>query len=123
MVDAAHIRKVFQRYVELLTDGDYEAIATLYAEDGTVEDPIGSPVHAGRDAIREFYKASAGATRLELSGPVRVAGVEAAAPMVATPRTDGPPVYIDTLDAMVFGDDGLIESMRAYWSADTIRRD
>jgi steroid delta-isomerase len=121
MVTAAHIREVFRKYCELLSAGDSDAIAALYAADATVEDPIGSPVHRGRDAIRAFYAASAGITDLELEGPVRVAGCEGAAAMIARPKgADG--VHIETLDTMVFGDDGLITSMRAYWSNDTIVR-
>jgi len=119
---ADHIRNVFQRYVELVTRGDFQAVALLYAEDATVEDPIGAPLHRGRDAIREFYRASAGMVHLELEGRVRVAGREAAAAMVARPTgTDG--MVIETLDVMTFDDQGLVTSMRAFWSPDTIYRD
>jgi steroid Delta-isomerase len=121
-VTAEHVRHVFQRYCELVTAGDFDAIANLYAEDATVEDPVGSTPHRGRDAIRAFYRASAGAVRLELEGRVRSAGNEAAAAMVARPAAD-PSVRVETLDVMVFRDDGLIASMRAYWSADTIHKD
>jgi steroid delta-isomerase len=120
-ITAEHVRTVFARYCELVTRGDHEAIALLYAEDGTVEDPIGSEPHRGRAAIREFYRTSAGGVRLELEGRVRVAGSEGAGAMVAYPQVD-PTVRVETLDVMTFGADGLITSMRAYWSADTIFR-
>jgi ketosteroid isomerase-like protein len=74
VVSAEHIRSVFARYVQLVTAGDVDAIAQLYAVDATVEDPVGSPVHRGRDAIRAFYRASAGSVDLVLEGRVRVAG-------------------------------------------------
>jgi steroid delta-isomerase len=119
---AEHIRAVFQRYVELVTASDFDAIANLYAEDATVEDPIGSEPHRGRAAIRDFYRASAGRVRLVLEGRVRVAGCEAAAAMLAYPTgADG--MVVDTVDVMTFDDAGLITSMRAYWSADTIHRE
>jgi steroid delta-isomerase len=121
-ITAEHVRHVFQRYCELVTAGDFEAIARLYAEDATVEDPVGSAPHRGRAAIREFYRASAGAVRLELEGRVRSAGNEGAAAMIARPAAD-PSMRVETLDVMTFGDDGLVTSMRAYWSADTIHRD
>ena len=121
-VTAEHVRNVFQRYCELVTAGDFDAIANLYAYDATVEDPVGSTPHRGRDAIRAFYRASAGAVGLELEGRVRSAGNEAAAAMIARPAAD-PSVRVETLDVMVFRDDGLIASMRAYWSADTIHRE
>ena len=119
---AEHIRNVFQRYVELVTASGAEAIANLYAEDATVEDPIGSEPHRGRAAICEFYRAAAGRVRLVLEGRVRVAGREAAAAMIAYPSgADG--MVVDTVDVMTFDDAGLITSMRAYWSADTIHRE
>ena len=121
-ITAEHVRNVFQRYCELVTAGDFAAIALLYAEDATVEDPVGSTPHRGRAAIREFYRASAGAVRLELEGRVRSAGNEGAAAMIARPTAD-PRMRVETLDVMTFGDDGLVTSMRAYWSADTIHRD
>ncbi|MBY0276894.1 nuclear transport factor 2 family protein [Candidatus Binatia bacterium] len=121
-VTAEHVRNVFQRYCELVTAGDFDGIAQLYAEDASVEDPVGSTPHRGRDAIREFYRASAGAVRLELEGRVRSAGNEAAAALIARPVAD-PTMRVETLDVMVFRDDGLIASMRAYWSADTIHKD
>jgi steroid delta-isomerase len=117
-----HIRGVFQRYVELVTASDFEAIARLYAEDATVEDPIGSAPHRGRAAIRDFYRESAGRVRLVLEGRVRVAGREAAGAMIAHPTgADG--MVVDTIDVMTFDEAGLITSMRAYWSADTIHRE
>lgn len=121
-VTAEHVRNVFQRYCELVTAGDCDAIANLYAADATVEDPVGSTPHRGRDAIRAFYRASAGAVRLELEGRVRSAGNEGAAAMIARPAAD-PTVRVETLDVMVFRHDGLIASMRAYWSADTIHKE
>ena len=117
-LDAEQIRGVFERYCALMTAGDWEAVAALYAEDGSVEDPVGSAVHRGREAIRAFYRASAGSVVLELEGRPRVAGNEGACGMLASPR--GSTVVIETLDTMVFDDDGLIREMRAYWSADTI---
>lgn len=122
IVTAEHIRSVFQRYCDLVTQGDFEAIARLYAEDATVEDPVGSPPHRGRTAIREFYRASAGNVELVLEGRVRTAGREGAAAMIARPSVD-PRMRVETLDVMTFGDDGLITSMRAFWSPDTITRD
>jgi len=120
-IDAEHVREVFQRYCELVTAGDADAVAALYAEDAVVEDPVGSEPHRGRAAIRAFYRASAGSVTLELEGRVRVAGGHGAAAMVARPKAD-PSVRVETLDVMTFDDAGLVTSMRAYWSADTIVR-
>jgi len=124
MLKPDQIRSVYARYVDLVSAGDFDAIAALYDEDATLEDPIGAPLQRGREAIRAFYKASSGAVKLALSGPVRVCGREAAAPMVATLQgADGKRAFIDIIDVMSFGEDGLIRSMRAFWSPDAIRRE
>jgi len=124
MLNPDHVRSVYSRYVDLVSAGDAPAIAALYAQDATLEDPIGAPLQRGREAIRAFYAASAGAVKLALSGPVRVCGREAAAPMLATLQgADGRRAYIDIIDVMTFGEDGLITSMRAFWSPDAIRRE
>ena len=122
MITADHIRSVFARYCELVSRGDADAIVQLYAPDATVEDPVGSPPHRGREAIRAFYRASAGAVRLELEGRVRVAGNAGAAAMIARPVAD-PSLRIETLDVMTFDAAGLVTRMCAYWSADTIVRE
>ena len=51
----AKIDAAVDRYIELLTSGDTEAIADLYAEGATVEDPIGAPVRSTRAELIEFY--------------------------------------------------------------------
>jgi steroid delta-isomerase len=117
---AEHMRNVLQRYVDCLTRGDCDGIMALYAGDATVEDPVGSEPRRGRAAIAELYRNAAGKVRLELDGRVRVAANCAAAPMLGRPAgMEG--MVIEIVDVMTFNDDGLITSMRAYWSPDTIR--
>ncbi len=121
MSDADHIRRVLERYPELLSKGDYAGIVELYHEDATIEDPVGSELQRGREAIRAFYKASAGKVAMKLTGPVRVAGREAAAPLRVLVGPEGQKQVIDIIDVMAFDPDGLITSMRAFWSPEAIR--
>jgi steroid delta-isomerase len=121
VVDAAHIRRVYDRYPELVTQGDVDAILELYADDATIEDPIGSELRRGRDAVRAFYEASAGSIVMKRAGPVCVAGREAATPLVALMGEPGSQRALDIISVMVFGDDGKIRSMRAFWSFDAMR--
>ena len=122
MADANHIRQVYERYPELISKADVDAIVDLYAEDGKIEDPIGSDLHIGRDAIRAFYEAAIGAITMRQAGPVRVAGNEAATPLVVLMGSGDGRMAIDIISAMVFDEDGKIASMRAWWSADAVRR-
>lgn len=121
MADANHIRQVYERYPELVTKADIDAIVELYAEDAQIEDPIGSELHIGRDGVRKFYEASIGAVAMKQTGPVRVAGNEAATPVVVLIGEGEGRMALDIISAMVFDDDGKIQSMRAWWSADAMR--
>jgi steroid delta-isomerase len=121
-VSADHIKNVFARYCELYTGGDLDGVVALYAADATVEDPIGSEPYHGHSRIREFYGASIGSVTLEMDGRPRVAGNHGVGQLRATPKDAGG-MYIETTDVMAFDDDGLITSMTAYWSPDTIYQD
>lgn len=121
MAAAHQIRQVFERYPELVSKGDTEGIVALYHEDATIEDPIGSELRRGHEALREFYKASAGTLLMKLTGPVRVAGHEAAAPLRVLIGAEGQRQALDVIDVMTFDDDARITSMRAFWSMDALR--
>ncbi len=121
MSDPNFVRKLYDRYPELVTKGDVDAIVDLYAEDATIEDPIGSELRAGREAIRAFYEASAGTITMKRTGPVRVAENEAATPLVVLMGPEGQQQALDVISVMSFDDAGKIRSMRAYWSFDALR--
>ena len=121
MADPNHIRQVYDRYPELVTKGDVDGIVDLYADDATIEDPIGSEIRAGRAAVRAFYEASAGTITMKRTGPVRVAGREAATPLVVLMGPEGQQQALDIISVMTFDDSGKIQSMRAYWSFDALR--
>ena len=46
-----HMRAIFDRYRALMGVGDVEGIVALFAEDATWEEPIGTLVERGREAI------------------------------------------------------------------------
>jgi steroid delta-isomerase len=123
MVDASHIRKVYERYPQMVTSGDVDGIVGLYAEDAWIEDPIGSDKFVGHEGVRKFYESSAGSVLMKLTGPVRVAAGEAATPMVVLIGPEGSPdrKALDIISVMKFRDDGKVESMRAFWSMDAMR--
>ena len=121
MADPNHIRQIYDRYPELVTKGDVDGIVELYADDATIEDPIGSDVRKGRAAIRAFYEASAGTITMKRTGPARVAGHEAATPLVVLMGPEGQQQALDIISVMPFDESGKIRSMRAYWSFDALR--
>jgi steroid delta-isomerase len=116
--NADRIRQVVDDYVRLVGSGTADEIVALYAEDATVEDPVGSEVRTGHAAIREFYATLDGLEQETRLLALRVAGSEAAFHFEVITRADGATYTLAPFDVMVFDDDGRITGMRAYW-ADT----
>ncbi len=110
-----HIRQTIDRYIDFMNAADFDSIAELYSEDATLEDPVGTEPRQGREAVRKFYADAVGNVTLELTGKPRVAAGQVAFPMHA--RIGGTEI-LEIIDVMVFNDDGLITSMRAFWSSD-----
>jgi len=118
---ADQIRESMRRYVEAMCNDDVDTIMSLYADDASVEDPVGTPVRSGREALRAFYAAAVPSLRVEITGPIRVAGTECAMPMIAEITTGGTTRYIDVVDVMKLDDAGRILSMRAFWNPAEMR--
>ena len=118
MPDAETIRDTVDRYTKLFSAGDRDGWLALWHEDATMEDPVGSDVRHGRDAIAAFWDAGAGAAgaRLELTGPVRVPTAnDAAFPMEVKVSLGDEEIVLPAIDVMTFDDDGLITSQRAFF--------
>jgi steroid Delta-isomerase len=105
------------RYIELLGSGSADELAALYAPDATVEDPVGSGVRRGRDAIRELYSRIEKQDRTVELLSVHINGNEAAFLARLTVITGDIRTRIDGIDVMTFDDEARITSMRAFWSA------
>ena len=114
---------VVDRYVDAFSEGDKGAYLALFTDDATVEDPVGTDVHQGREAIAAFWdgvRSLSPVIRLVPTGPVRVAGRELAFPMQAISTIGDDKVVVDIIDVFTITDDGHIPSMRAFCdSADT----
>ena len=113
---ADHIESVVRRYLELVASGTAEDIAALYADDATVEDPVGGEVHIGRHAIHGFYQAIENAPKETELLALRVAGHEAAFMFAITVGAGEHRIRIEPIDGMIFDADGKVASMKAYWS-------
>lgn len=113
------ICRVFAAYVRCLSAGDALGLAALFAQDGRLEDPIGTPAHVGREAIRHFFQAgfdqTGGRILFEPEGAVRIRGSQAAAAFTAICDRAQPPFRVETLDLARFDAEGQIESMVAVW--------
>lgn len=110
--------KVVEKYVEAFAKQDMAIIREIYASDATVEDPVGTPVHEGIEAICAFYEKPIGSgVTLVLKGPPGCAGNAVAFSFEVTL----PGMSIDVIDVFEFNADGKVASMKAYWGKENIR--
>lgn len=119
------IADVFQKYVDGVTGDDVEVILDLYADDAVVEDPVGTPAHVGKEALREFYQKAVEMVELmtiECNPRVRAEASVGACAMRAYPR-DGNGMYIEVLDVMTFNEEGKVTTMSAYWGDSNLKAD
>ena len=109
-----HIAAAMKAYVDAMSGNDVEKILELYSDDAIVEDPVGSEPHVGKEALRKFYQQAIEIVEtMELEGVVRAREKWGACAMRAYPK--GTNMVVETLDVMVFNDEGLITEMTAYW--------
>jgi steroid delta-isomerase len=111
------ITDTVNRYIELLAKGSADDLVELYADDATLEDPVGGEVHIGRKAIHGFYSAVNDVQRECELVSLRVAGNEAAFQFRLTVTAGEHRMVIEPIDVMVFDNGGKITAMKAYWSA------
>lgn len=117
MPDETTMKAAMQAYVDHFNRSDAAALADLFADDATVEDPVGSPLKRGKAEIAAFYKmAVATGARLELAAPIRASHGNAAA-MAFNVRLNMPEgkAHIQVIDVMTFNEAGKFASMEAYW--------
>lgn len=111
------MKDAMQAYIDSFNRADAQAIADLYAEDATVEDPVGSALKTGIGEIRTFYEYSISTgARLKLAAPIRGSQANSAAMAfdVELNMPEGAAV-IRVIDVMTFNEAGKFSSMRAFW--------
>ena len=121
MPSADLIKQTVNRYLELVCEGNPEAVAQLYTDDATVEDPAGGEVHIGRQAILGFYSGVIGTKAETEIITLRALGHEAAYLWTLTiDLGEGAKMRIEILSVMAFNSDGNITAMKAYWGPENI---
>jgi steroid delta-isomerase len=112
------LKTLVQRYLDTVVNGSADDVAALYAEDATLEDPVGcGEVHIGRQAIEGFYKNVEGAEVKSELLSFRAGGTEAAFMFALTVAGA---MRIEVIEVMAFNNDGEITSMKAYWGPENV---
>ena len=115
-MEAADKIKVVEKYVQAFATSDMTLIREMYSEDARVEDPVGTPVHEGIEAVCAFYEtALASGARLSLTGKPCCAGNAVAFPFQVTM----PGMTLDIIDVFEFDGAGKVNSMKAYWGPES----
>jgi steroid delta-isomerase len=116
-MDATGKIAVVEKYIHAFATKDMNLITEIYAENATVEDPVGSDLRRGIGAVVEFYQQAFGAgATLALTGPARCAGNAVAFPFCVTVGT----MQVQAIDVFEFDSAGKVVSMRAYWGPENI---
>jgi steroid delta-isomerase len=116
-MEAADKIAVVEKYMQAFAKNDLDLIKEIYADDATVEDPVGSEAHRGITAILEFYRQGmATGAKLELTGPPRCAGNAVAFPFCCTASG----MKIQVIDVFEFNPGGKVVSMKAYWGPENV---
>lgn len=110
------LRTTVQRYLDLVADGTADEVVALYAPDATLEDPVGAPVLRGREEIRTLYAGLEGLSMTTRLVTLRTCAGHAAFHFEVVTDTGDMKITMAPLEVMTFDDDGLITSMRAFWS-------
>lgn len=117
MPNEENMKATLQAYIDAFKAGDAEKLISLFAEDATIEDPVGSDLVRGKDAIANMYRQGVlVVTDIALSAPIRGSHSNAAAMAFDFEMNlDGVIIRTSAIDVMEFDDAGKIITMRAYW--------
>ena len=115
------VRATVDAYVDAYARNDKAAFLALWAPDGVLEDPVGTPSHQGTEALGAFWDGARElADRIELV-PVAViiTGAEAAMVFEIHAHMGDGGLLMQAVDVMRVDDDGRLLGVRAYWDMAT----
>jgi len=115
------VRATVDAYVDAYARNDKAAFLALWAPDGVLEDPVGTPAHPGIEALGAFWDGARElADRIELVPvAVIVTGDEAAMVFEIHARIGDGGLLMQAVDVMRVDDDGRLLGVRAYWDMAT----
>ena len=114
------IRTIVAEYFAAIRAMDPAAWANTFAEDGVTHDPVGTPPHQGREALRQFMQGILGMFQEAglTEDDVFVAGNGAAVKWTARGvAKNGRRFQFEGIDVFEVNDAGKIQEVRAYWDA------
>ena len=113
------IKKRVADYYRSVRSMDADAWASTFDEAGNLEDPVGSPVISGREALRAFFTnvVKAMFKRFDMFEQAVFAVPNGAAVKWDCKATghDEKAMTLEGISIFEYNESGLIQSMKAYW--------
>jgi steroid Delta-isomerase len=119
------LRNTLDAYFAAIAARDPQRIASIFAKDGQIEDPVGSPIRHGRDQVARLF--TSGVATLASQVEVKVvaalpSGSKIAAHWIMIARGKaGREVETEGIDVLQVDADGLIVRAEGYWNAEAFR--
>ena len=115
------VRATVDAYVDAYARNDKAAFLALWAPDGVLEDPVGTPPRQGVEALGAFWDGARElADRIELVPvAVIVTGDEAAMVFEIHAHIGDGGLLMQAVDVIPVDDDGRLLGVRAYWDMAT----
>jgi steroid delta-isomerase len=125
MSNSEILRNTLDAYFAAIAARDPKRIASVFAEDGEIEDPVGSPVRQGREAIAGLFAVGVAALASHVEIKVLAAlpsGDSIAAHWAMAARGKaGREVKAEGIDVLRVDAHGLIVRADGYWNAAAFR--
>ncbi|MCU1615369.1 MAG: ketosteroid isomerase-like protein [Frankiales bacterium] len=106
-------------YFEALAALDAHRIAAVFAEDGEIEDPVGTGVRRGREQITDYFAQGlcrgAASVEIEVVSALPAGGSIAAHWRMNARGKSGHDAKAEGIDVLQVGTDGLIIRAEGYW--------
>ena len=120
VVTREHIQQVIETYCKAETVKDRDTWLALFAPDATHEDPVGAPVRQGYEEVGTVFDTTPADVIIDLhpTAPPLVIGHEALAFIECHVGVGAERQLVSPMvNHMVFNDEGLIVSVRAFYDA------
>jgi steroid delta-isomerase len=120
------LRNTLDAYFAAIAARDPRRIASVFAKDCEIEDPVGSPVRHGRDEVAALFASGVAALASDVDIKVLAAlpsGNSIAAHWIMTARGKaGREVKAEGIDVLQVDAHGLIVRAEGYWNASAFRQ-
>lgn len=113
-------RETLETYIRAWATNDKKLLLSVFAEDGVMEDPVGTPPFSGHEGIGRFWDfahQASGRTLNPVLEEIRACGDEAIMRFTMQVRApaENAGVNLSIIEHISFAGDGRISHVHAFW--------